>query len=812
MPPSKAKGTRKTPLHLAKHNHESSYPGLENPSSQDQGVKTQYTDAQQDEIIVLKSIWGEDFVEHKAANTAWQRSEPSFDIHVKALSDEDFTITLGVVFTATYPRSVPLLSLKNDSNLGESTLFKLQRFIEKKPKTYVAQNESQNQAEPFIHDLASGVQDILEDAAQARAQGLVLPSLEEERAAHAAEMTRQAQEEQAKIERKKKEATEEEERVMQSMIEEEMKRQRAKEKESRKRSKPQTMQMQQTDGSNDPDATSVTFDQLCKVTDLAGNDAYFTAVTGMIEYRHGLIGTVFTVRPLVAGNQPCPILALKQFELRSDAKDLSQFKKQLLSLENKLEFVKKLNHQNIVELIDFRIDRDPEETDPASESRIVRVLTPLADKGPLEELLDLTGQIAIGKVRSWTTDLLAALGYMHSQGLVHEDIHPGNVLLFREESGHVVPKFADAVYQRELHSICRKSRTISSLNSARSAYWLPPEIAANSRSLSQKTDIWDFGVVFLQMIFGLDVYEKYQSPSVLMETLSLSRPLQELVSKFFKADPVKRPRANDLRSSEFLATEAPILADNAFATLSPSHSFNSLPQAFSRKRLDSSTQAVSLSRYRNEFYEEGRLGKGGFGEVVKARKKIDGQIYAIKKITTRASRSLTTTLTEVRMLAQLSHPAIVRYYDAWIEQVYDTSDTDGETSTEGYNMGDDDESASGEVGIQVTTSTRGLDFMSSANPATEYGYEESDGDEEEEDVDDPEGEEEEDDDDDDDDDDIDDDELGFEFAVDSEPAARSQRPVSPIRMRSHQRQPYKTCLYILMEYCEKRVSRLSELL
>jgi translation initiation factor 2-alpha kinase 4 len=67
-----------------------------------------------------------------------------------------------------------------------------------------------------------------------------------------------------------------------------------------------------------------------------------------------------------------------------------------------------------------------------------------------------------------------------------------------------------------------------------------------------------------------------------------------------------------------------------------------------------------FSRYKEDFVEEGRLGKGGFGEVVKARKKLDGQIYAIKKITQKSSASLTEVLKEVRLLSQLSHPSVVR--------------------------------------------------------------------------------------------------------------------------------------------------------
>ena len=40
----------------------------------------------------------------------------------------------------------------------------------------------------------------------------------------------------------------------------------------------------------------------------------------------------------------------------------------------------------------------------------------------------------------------------------------------------------------------------------------------------------------------------------------------------------------------------------------------------------------ATSRYANDFEELDKIGEGGFGEVYKARHRIDGNIYAIKKI------------------------------------------------------------------------------------------------------------------------------------------------------------------------------------
>ncbi|KAI1391102.1 serine/threonine-protein kinase gcn2 [Hypoxylon trugodes] len=779
-PPRQLKG----PQQLTTKNNDSSYPGL-NPISPETGPKTQYIDAQNEELMVLQAIYGDDYIEHKAANSAWQKSEPSFDIRVKALSDEEVAVTLSVVLTATYPKSAPLLSLKDEGHLKESTVFKLQKFIETKPKALVALEQS----EPMIHELAQGLQDILEDAAQAKAQGLELPSLEEERAAHEAELARQAREQQEEDERKRQDAIKEEERVMQDMIQQEVDRQRTRVKESKKRNKTLTTPNNQFQDSHILEAGKVEFDQECEVTDTAGNIFVFNVVTGRTEFRKGQVATTYSVWPESSGGRNGPTLALKEFGLRSTAKESAQFKKQLQVLEGELESVKKLSHRNVLELLNYRIDRDHGETDPASMVWTARILTPLADKGPLEELLDLAGRLDVGKVRSWTADLLNALGHLHSYGIVHQDIHPGNVLLFRESTGDVIPKLSDVAFEREMHNLCRRSQKSSSANSARSAYWVPPEIAGSSRpQFTQKTDIWDLGVVFLQMIFGLDVFQRYQSPAALMESLSLSRPLHELVARFFKLDPKKRPRAFELSSSEFLATDAPVIIDDSSVVFSPSQSLTSLTQAIPmRPRHDSSVRGPTSSRYREDFVEEARLGKGGFGEVVKARKKLDGQIYAIKKITQRSQASLTEILKEVRLLSQLSHPAVVRYYNTWLEEIPDIADSEEDASTEDFDSRSKGTASRG-IDVQFATSTGGLDFISSSHPNIEFGYDESDIEEEEQLEDDEE-----------DDDNDDDDESDVDSVV-------HNAVPSPTKVRSNQRH-FKTVMYISMEYCEKRTLR-----
>ncbi|KAJ1992057.1 eukaryotic translation initiation factor 2-alpha kinase [Coemansia spiralis] len=75
------------------------------------------------------------------------------------------------------------------------------------------------------------------------------------------------------------------------------------------------------------------------------------------------------------------------------------------------------------------------------------------------------------------------------------------------------------------------------------------------------------------------------------------------------------------------------------------------------------------SRYRTDFEEIEFLGKGGFGSVVKARNRIDGRFYAIKKIKldARDTEGNKKIFREVTTLSRLHHQNIVRYYTTWVE-------------------------------------------------------------------------------------------------------------------------------------------------
>jgi hypothetical protein len=110
------------------------------------------------------------------------------------------------------------------------------------------------------------------------------------------------------------------------------------------------------------------------------------------------------------------------------------------------------------------------------------------------------------------------------------------------------------------------------------------------------------------------------------------------------------------------------------------------------------------TRYKHDFVEIGKLGKGGFASVFKARNKLDGIEYAIKKIRLRGGAKVRyeKIFREIKFLARLDHKNVIRYYSSWLEhadypvsrrEMYDSGhlDTNGDVDEYDDDYGDEDE-------------------------------------------------------------------------------------------------------------------------
>lgn len=87
----------------------------------------------------------------------------------------------------------------------------------------------------------------------------------------------------------------------------------------------------------------------------------------------------------------------------------------------------------------------------------------------------------------------------------------------------------------------------------------------------------------------------------------------------------------------------------------------------------SDSASMQWSRYHREFEEMNFIAGGGFGRVYRARNKLDGIEYAIKKVNIkyRTINRVLSHLAEVKTFASLNHNNIVPYKAAWLEPLFD---------------------------------------------------------------------------------------------------------------------------------------------
>jgi serine/threonine protein kinase len=176
-------------------------------------------------------------------------------------------------------------------------------------------------------------------------------------------------------------------------------------------------------------------------------------------------------------------VALKLFV--PQAPDADELKRQ----EAEIQLLATLNHPSLVTLFDAGIDtRIPDEPRPFLTMELVEgqdLRSRIRHSAvPLDELAVIGAGIA------------DALGYVHSLGIIHRDIKPGNILLVQIRPGEPLrPKLTDFGIAR----IADSTRLTATGAMVGTAAYLSPEQAMGS-PVTSATDIYSLGLVLLECI------------------------------------------------------------------------------------------------------------------------------------------------------------------------------------------------------------------------------------------------------------------------------------------------------------------------
>jgi len=153
--------------------------------------------------------------------------------------------------------------------------------------------------------------------------------------------------------------------------------------------------------------------------------------------------------------------------------------------------------------------------------------------------------------------VLAALDYAHSEGVIHRDIKPSNVLI--TESGRVkLTDFGIAL-------LIGNKRLTASQSAIGTPTYMSPEQIARPRAVDHRTDIYSAGVVFFEMLVGKPPFDedteygiKKMHVEALPPDLSLLRPslppaLVQAVARALAKNPDERQASAGLFLRELQA-------------------------------------------------------------------------------------------------------------------------------------------------------------------------------------------------------------------------------------------------------------------
>lgn len=125
-----------------------------------------------------------------------------------AVDGEGIALTFRASLPATYPKTLPKLSVEFSENVRPTIRAEAERVLRTKPKTLLGTE--------MVFEITSSLQDILDQALQTKAESI--PTLDEERANQQAIITQQARRLQEEKEKEKLQASVEEEQYLQEMV------------------------------------------------------------------------------------------------------------------------------------------------------------------------------------------------------------------------------------------------------------------------------------------------------------------------------------------------------------------------------------------------------------------------------------------------------------------------------------------------------------------------------------------------------------------------------------------------------------------
>ena len=185
-------------------------------------------------------------------------------------------------------------------------------------------------------------------------------------------------------------------------------------------------------------------------------------------------------------SRPVAIKLLRS-DLARDAVFLARFRREAQSAAG-------LNHPNIVAIFDSGEDDNLDPTTGVT-VHIPYIVMEVVDGRTLREHLTATGPMPAYEAGRIVSDVLAALDYSHSKGIVHRDVKPANVMLGR---GGAVKVMDFGIARAIADSAATMTQTQSVVGTAQ--YFSPEQ--AQGKPVDARSDLYSTGCMLFELLTG----------------------------------------------------------------------------------------------------------------------------------------------------------------------------------------------------------------------------------------------------------------------------------------------------------------------
>lgn len=166
-----------------------------------------------------------------------------------------------------------------------------------------------------------------------------------------------------------------------------------------------------------------------------------------------------------------------------------------------LNVMKKVKHENVIQLIEFDENAEYPESDGRKTKCIVTVLE-FASGGELFDFLMFTGCFDECASRSYFHQMMNGLEAMHELGIAHRDLKPENLLL----NEHYVLKIADFGFATSFVDESGSGRVQKMKTACGTKGYLAPELL-KGKKYTHKCDIFAMGIILFTTYAGFPPFQ-----------------------------------------------------------------------------------------------------------------------------------------------------------------------------------------------------------------------------------------------------------------------------------------------------------------